>query len=160
MIFPRCTIWLSMFILATGWISVTLARSFRSERSSPEKHLTYVEAATDEPSCGGTWLGVYLDGDRIQKLDYSVETSQKFIVDVYSFRNGQPTVVEEKIYRLLDTEGNHTTHPTFESKHRYVLVGRNTTKIAQLLDHADYLVKYFHEHVAEFEPRSSDDKPQ
>ena len=144
------TIWLSIFILLMGWMPVVSGQNTPSEPTSPGKHATYVEATTDEPSCGGTWLGVYLDGDRIQKLEYTVETSQKLIVDAYSFRHGQPAVVVEEIYRLLDKEGNHVTQPTLESKHRYVLTYGKTPKAAQLLNHADYLTRYFHEHSGEF----------
>jgi hypothetical protein len=143
-------LWMVLLSIVLVSYADATAHDLEAEFVAHQKTYRYVEAATDEPSCGGTWLRVYLDGSRIQKLDYSIETSQKRIMDAYYFVDAKPVLVVETTCRILDNDGHHLKHPELESKRRYNLNDRSILKNRRLADHLNYLMQYYRGNADEF----------
>jgi hypothetical protein len=110
---------------------------------------------TDEPSCGGTGVEFYFDGDQLRKIAYSIETSQRTIDRAYYFRDGKPILVVEISNFLLDDHGNHLPSPRFEYTRSYRLDKLGEVPPDKKNDfeiHAAYLIRYFSQHKSEFTP--------
>jgi hypothetical protein len=100
-------------------------------------------------------MAVYLRGDQIQCLDWTVEMSTKFIREQYYFRRSVPVLVVETIHGKLDAEANQLKSPKLLSVTRYHLddVGQSNRR-KEFLEHAEFLVRDFHDHRSDFTPCS------
>jgi hypothetical protein len=129
--------------------------SIEREFAGRQKSLTCIEGPTDEPSCSGAGLGVYLHGDQIQQLDWTLEMSTKFVRQQFYFRDSQPVLVVETIHAKLDDQANPLKNPKLLSVTRYSLGGAKREKRGkELLEHAEFLIHYFREHRSDFTPCS------
>jgi hypothetical protein len=147
-------------LLLVGWLVVPhgisateslIERRFADERKS----LTCFEGPTNEPSCSGTGMAVYLRGDEIQCLDWTVEMSTKFIREQYYFRGSVPVLVIETIHAKLDAEANQLKKPKLLSVMRYRLDDAGHTKRRKgFLEHAEFLIREFHDHRSRLTPCS------
>jgi hypothetical protein len=127
--------------------------SIEREFVAQQKSLTCVEAPTDEPSCSGAAVDVYLRGDRIQHLDWTLEMSTKFVRQQFYFHGSQPVLVVETIHAKLDDQANPLKTPKLLSVTRYALGGAKPGKRGkELLEHAEFLIHYFREHRSDFRP--------
>jgi hypothetical protein len=127
----------------------TLERQFAQEREG----LACVEASTNEPSCSGTGMAVYLRGDQVQALDWTVEMSTKYIREQYYFRGSVPALVVETIQAKLDSEANRLEKPKLLSITRYRLEDAGQSKRRkEFLKHVEVLLRDFHERRVDFTP--------
>src|SRR5258708_7415880 len=94
-----------------------IERQFAGQRRS----LTCVEGATSELSCSGTGMTVYLRGDQVHGLEWTVEMSTKYVREQYYFRGSIPVLVVETIHAKLDSEANRLENPKLLSITRYRL---------------------------------------
>jgi hypothetical protein len=141
-------------LLMTG--GFTEATQSRLERDYEQQYseMRVLLGETDEPSCGGTWLKVWLLGKEVRKMDWACETSQRFIDREFYFSRGKPQLVIETTYRKLDNSGNRLREPRLECSRRYWLDDRSAGPAGvqvrrKLREHADSLVNYFSAHRAE-----------
>jgi hypothetical protein len=129
--------------------------SIEREFAARQKSLMCVEGPTDEPSCSGAAVGVYLRGDQIQQLDWTLEMSIKFVRQQFYFRDSQPVLVVETIHAKLDDQANPLKNPKLLSVTRYSLGAAKPEKRGkELLEHAEFLIHYFREHRSAFSPCS------
>jgi len=113
------------------------------------------EGATDEESCGGTWLKVYLAGDEIRKMEWDVETSTRLIRREFYFSRGRPQLVIETSYWKLDSSAERLKTPRHEYTRRYWLDDRTAGAKGiqvrlELQEHAASLVKEFRANRAKY----------
>jgi hypothetical protein len=126
--------------------SVQSAR-FPRERST----LARYDGPTSEPSCGGAALSVYLRGEQVRHLDWTIETSTRLIRRQYYFDGTSPRLVVETIHARLDAHGDPLANPRLLSTARYPLDGAPSTKPQkEFLDHARFLVDDFKKHRKDF----------
>lgn len=127
--------------------------SIEREFVSQQKSLTCVEGPTDEPSCSGAAVRLYLRGDQIQHLDWTLEMSTKFVRQRFYFRDSQPVLVVETIHAKLDDQANPLKTPKLLSVTRYSSGGVKRGKRGkELLEHAEFLIHYFRERRSDFSP--------
>ena len=129
--------------------------SIEREFAAHQKSLTCFEGPTDEPSCSGAAVNVYLRGDQIQHLDWTLEMSTKFVRQQFYFRDSRPVLVVETIHAKLDDQANPLKNPKLLSVTRSSLSGAKPDKRGrELLEHAAFLIHYFREHRSDFSPCS------
>jgi hypothetical protein len=129
------------------------AESLAQHEFAAQKSLTCVEGPTDEPACSGAAVGVYLRGDQIQHLDWTLEMSTKFVRQQFYFRDSQPVLVVETTHAKLDDQANPLKKPKLLSVTRYSLGAAKPGKRGkELLEHARFLIHYFREHRSGFRP--------
>jgi hypothetical protein len=134
-------------IRSTAASQSILERQFAAEAAK----LTLFDGATDEPSCSGATVAVYLRGDQIQHLDWTLEISTKFVRQQFYFRDSKPVLVVETIHAKLDAQANLLKNPKLLSVVRYPLDGARPGKRGkELLEHAEFLIHYFREHRSDF----------
>ncbi len=114
--------------------------------------LSYYEGATLEQSCGGTGLIVTLRGEQVLHLDWTIETSRKFIRREYDFEGGTARRVVETEFAKHEDQGEYSpANPRLVFKRRIDLTGAHPGKHAQeLIEHAQYLVQEFQQRRSEF----------
>lgn len=96
-------------------------------------------------------MGVYLDGDRICHLDWSIETSRQFIRREYFFENAIPKLAVETIHAKLDADAERLAEPRLLSVERYrVDVECLTKRQKELMDHIRFLIKDFQKNRKKF----------
>jgi hypothetical protein len=140
-------------ILVATHRTAAAAAAIEREFAAQRKSLTCVEGPTDEPSCSGAAMGVYLHGDQIQQLDWTVETSTKFVRQQFYFRDSHPVLVVETIHAKLDDQANRLKTPKLLSVTRYSLTAARLAKRGkEFLEHAQFLIQYFREHRSGFRP--------
>jgi hypothetical protein len=145
-------------VLLVGMLAVApgaLAAESSVEREflAQQKTMTCVEGPTDEPSCSGAAMDVYLRGDQIQQLDWTLEMSNKFVRQQFYFRGAQSVLVVETIHAKLDDQANRLKSPKLLSTTRYSLSSAKPEKRRkELLEHAEFLIRYFREHRSDFRP--------
>ena len=103
-------------------------------------------------------MTVFLDGNRIQKISYSIETSRRTIDRDYYFHDEQPVLVVETSHYLLDDQANHLAVPRFEYRRSYRLDKPGEVpadKESAYENHVTNLLRYFARHRKEFNPVSS-----
>jgi hypothetical protein len=123
----------------------------RFDRERPT--LSRFEGATSEPSCSGTNLAVYLRGDVVWHLDWTMETSTQLIRRQYYFDGGSPRLVIETIKATLDSNAERLEKPRLVSTNRYRLDSpQSNARQTELLHHAKFLVEDFKKHRSEFNP--------
>jgi hypothetical protein len=121
--------------------------------SDQRKTFTCVEGPTKEPSCSGTGLVVYLRGDQVEHLDWTVEMSTKFVRQQFYFSGSRPVLMVETIHAKLDGQANLLKEPKLLSIMRYRLDDAESGKRKpDFLEHAEFLIHYFHEHRSDFTP--------
>ena len=152
MCFPRLLVsTLSTSLFVSSVLSDTSAseRTFARERTT----LTCMNGSTDEPSCGGTDLDVYLRGHEVRKLDWWVEMSNKWLREEYFFSGSQPMLVIETIGKKYDSQGEPLSKPELISRKRYRLdQAGNNARAKKFLEHAAFLLGNFQKHRSEFSP--------
>ena len=127
--------------------------SIEREFVAQQKSTTCFEGPTDEPSCSGAAVGVYLRGDQIQHLDWKLEMSTKFVRQQFYLRDSQPVLVVETIHAKLDDQANPLKNPKLLSVTRYSLDGAKPGKRGkELLEHGEFLIHYFRERRSDFRP--------
>jgi len=152
MCFPRLLVTtLSASLFVSSVLSDTSAseRTFARERTT----LTCMNGSTDEPSCGGTDMDVYLRGHEVRKLDWWVEMSSKWLREEYFFSGSQPMLVIETIEKKYDSHGEPLSKPELVSRKRYRLdQTANNARAKKFLQHAAFLLDDFQKHRSEFTP--------
>lgn len=127
--------------------------NIEQEFARERKGFSCFEGSTDEPSCSGAGMRVYLRGARAVALDWTVEMSTKYVRQQYYFRDSLPVLVVETIHAKLDAEANVLSKPRLLSVTRYRLdYGNATMRSKEFLEHVEFLLRDFHEHRAEFTP--------
>jgi hypothetical protein len=152
MCFPRvliATLSTSLFVSSLRSDTSASEPAFARERST----LTCMNGPTDEPSCGGTDMDVYLRGEEVRKLDWWVEMSNKWVREEYFFSGSQPVLVIETIEKKYDSHGELLSKPELVSRQRYRLdqVADNA-RAKKFLEHAQFLLHDFQKHRSEFSP--------
>jgi hypothetical protein len=108
---------------------------------------------TDEPSCGGTDMDVYLRGEEVCKLDWWVEMSNKWVREEYFFSGSQPVLVIETIEKKYDSHGEPLSKPELVSRKPCRLDHAvDNTRAKTFLEHAEFLLHDFQQHRSEFTP--------
>jgi hypothetical protein len=151
-VFPRiliATFAASLLASALGADTTAIEREFARER----KALACVNGSTDEPSCGGTDMDVYLRGDEVRKLDWWVEKSNQWVREEYFFRGTRPVLVIETIERKYDSHAELLPKPQLVSRTRYRLdQPADSARIKEFLDHAEFLSRDFQKNRSSFSP--------
>lgn len=110
-----------------------------------------MEGPTSEQSCSGTGMGVYLRGDQIRHLDWTIETSRKFIRRQYYFDGPSPRLVVETIHAKLDEQAERLVNPRLLSIEHYRLDATQPTAYQkELLEHARFLIGDFQKNKKDF----------
>jgi hypothetical protein len=126
-----------------------IEREFAGERGA----LTCVNGSTNEPSCGGTDMDVYLRGDEVRKLDWWVEMSNKWVREEYFFAASRPVLVIETVERKYDSHGEPLPKPELVSRKGYHLdQAADSARVKEFLEHAEFLLRDFREHRSNFGP--------
>ena len=150
--FPRILIaTLAATVLAPALRADTTAieRGFARER----KRLECLNGSTNEPSCGGTDMDVYLRGDEVRKLDWRVEMSNKWVREEYLFRGAQPLLVIETVEDKYDSHGEPLSKPQLVSRTQYHLDdARGDAHRKEFRDHAEFLLRDFQKNRSSFSP--------
>lgn len=129
--------------------TTTVEREFARERNA----LTCLNGSTDEPSCGGTDMDVYLSGDAIRKLDWWVEKSNQWVREEYFFRDSQPVILIETVEKKYDSHGEPLQKPQLVSHTRYRLDTASTgARTKEFLEHAKFLLQDFQKSRSTFTP--------
>ena len=98
-------------------------------------------------------MTVYLRGDQVHGLEWTVEMSTKYIQEQYYFRGSIPVLVVETIHAKLDSDANRLEKPKLLSITRYRLdEPRQSKRQKEFLKHVEFLLRDFHEHHADFTP--------
>jgi hypothetical protein len=149
-VFPRVVIvTLAAIVLVSALRADTSAieREFARERGA----LMCVNGSTNEPSCGGTDMDVYLRGDEVRKLDWWVEMSNKWVREEYFFRGSQPLLVIETVEKKYDSHGELLPKPQLVSRTRYRLdPAASGKRVKEFREHAEFLLRDFREHRSTF----------
>lgn len=114
------------------------------------KGWSHFEGSTDEPSCGGNSLSVYLAGEHIEKIEYFVETSREGILREYYLKDSQPVLVVETVHSLVDKNGDRRRRAKEVSRKRFLLTSPVSEKGEEFVRQGNYLAGYFRAHVKEF----------
>ena len=149
--FPRIAIaTLVVNILASPLFADTaVEREFARERNA----LTCVNGSTNEPSCGGTDMDVYLRGDTVRKLNWSVEKSTQWLREEYFFRDARPVLVIETIERKYDSHAEPLPEPELVSRTRYRLdQAASSSRVKEFREHVDFLLRDFQKRRSGFTP--------
>lgn len=117
--------------------------------------LACYEGSTDEESCGGTWLKVYMSPSEVRKLEWETLMSQRLIRREFYLKAGRPQLVVETSYWLLDDEAQRLATPRHEYTRRYWLAdldqqSEGSDLRGELNQHASDLLKHFVSHRVEF----------
>jgi hypothetical protein len=150
-VFPRIAI---ATLVVNVFVSPLLAgtaveREFARERNA----LTCVNGSTNEPSCGGTDMGVYLRGDTVRKLDWWVEKSTQWVREEYFFSGARPVLVIETIERKYDSHAEQLPEPQLVSRTRYRLDRAATSsRVKEFREHVEFLLRDFRKRRSEFTP--------
>ncbi len=127
-----------------GCLFLSFAGLSAHTRSVGSSALICLEGFTSEHSCGGTFLRVWLRGEEIHRLDWTIETSRQFIRREYRLEAGRPRSVVETIHQKLDAEGGHLASPRLLSRRRYALaISDPGVHARELQEHAAFLVGDF-----------------
>ena len=130
-----------------GTSDSSLQSGFTRERAT----LSCFEGPTSEPSCSGTGLAVYLSGDTVRHLDWTIETSTRFIRRQYYFDGTSPRLVVETIHAKLDSHAEQLAKPRLLSTEQYRLdAPQPNAHQKELLDHAKFLMDDFKKHRKDF----------
>jgi hypothetical protein len=123
-----------------------IEREFARERAS----LTCVNSSTNEASCGGTDMDVYLRGELIRKLDWWVEKSNQWVREEYYFRGSRPMLVIETVEAKYDEHGEPLKELRLVSRTRFRLdeAGEDVRR-KEFLEHAEFLLRDFRERRSE-----------
>ena len=113
--------------------------------------LTCFEGPTSEASCSGTALAVFLRGEQVRHLDWSIEMSSRFIRREYYFDSASPRLVIETAHAKFDAQGELLAKPRLLSTEQYQLDGiQPNAHQKELLDHAVFLMDDFKKNRKEF----------
>jgi hypothetical protein len=137
-----------------------LVLTLRADTSAIERELELerktfecVNGATDEPSCGGTDMDVYLRGDEVCHLDWWVEMSNKWVHEEYFFHGSQPVLVIETVEKKDDSHGELLPKSQLVSRTPHRLdEAEGSSRRKKFLEHAEFLLRNFREHRSEFTP--------
>ena len=150
--FPRVLIALiaaRLLVSAMQADTSAIEREFARER----KTLTCVNGSTDEPSCGGTDMDVYLRGDEVRKLNWWVEKGNQWVREEYYFRGTRPVLVIETIEKKYDSHAEPLPKPQLVSRTRYRLDQPiDSERIKEFFDHAEFLLRDFQKNRSSFCP--------
>jgi len=147
----RGRVLLAIFMAALSACSGAGDSSLRSRFVRERAALACLEGPTSEPSCGGATLTVFLNGDRVCRLDWAIETSHKLIRRQYYFDANSPRLVVETIHAKLDAHGELLTNPLLLSTLEYRLdMSPPNARQAELLKHARFLMEDFKKHRTAF----------
>ena len=151
--FSRCFITTVAVSLLVSMVLRADTSSMESEFARERKSLACVNGSTDEPSCGGTDMDVYLRGDDVCHLDWWVEMSNKWVHEEYFFRGVRPSLVIETVEKKYDTNGEPLERPKLVSRTRYRLdKAAGCARCKAFLDHAEFLLHDFRARRSAFTP--------
>jgi hypothetical protein len=142
---------LALAFALTGCAERSLEAKFAAQRA----HYRRLAGVTDEPSCGGTGVTIFLAGNDVRKVAYSVETSQRLIQRDYYLRDRQPVLVVETSHFLLDQQAERLREPRLEAVNRYSFgepAAIPAHKRKEFQAHVRYLLTYFRDHPDDFKP--------
>jgi len=96
-------------------------------------------------------MGVYLRGEQVCHLDWTIETSRKFIRRQYYFDGNSPLLVVETIHAKFDAQAEPLSKPRLLSTKHYRLDATLPTMYQkELLDHAKFLMEDFQKNRKDF----------
>lgn len=146
-----------MTVVGLAAVGVVCAGQCRLEIdfSRQQAKLASYEGATDEESCGGTWLKVYQAGGETRKMEWDVETSTRLIRREFYLSRGKPQLVIETSHLKWDSSGERLKTPRHEYTRRYWrddrTAGAKGIQVRrELRGHAASLVKEFRTNRAKF----------
>jgi hypothetical protein len=125
--------------------------SLRSRFTRERATLSCFEGPTSEPSCSGTGLAVFLSGEQVRHLDWTIEMSTRFIRRQYYFDGTSPRLVVETIHAKFAAQAELLAKPRLLSTEHYRLdAPQPNAHQKELLDHAKFLMDDFKKHRKEF----------
>jgi hypothetical protein len=146
-VFPRLVI--ATLLVSPLRADTAVERDFARGRNA----LMCVNGSTDEASCGGTDMDVYLRGDEVCKIDWWVEMSNKWVREEYFFRGARPVLVIETIERKYDSHAEPLPEPQLVSRTRYRLdQAASSPRVKEFLDHVEFLLRNFQKNRSSFSP--------
>lgn len=146
----------SVLLLTAIGITAGGQSRLETDHDRQSSHMRVLEGPTDEPSCGGgAWLKVWSLGKEVRKMEWSTESSQRFISREFYFSRGKVQLVIETTHGKLDDSGNELREPRLEHKRRYWLHDRSAGPAGVLIrrelrQHASSLIQYYSAHKREF----------
>jgi hypothetical protein len=121
-------------------------------------HLVSLAGSTSEEACSGTGLIVYLQGEHVRHLDWSIEMSTQFIRRQYFFSGSLAGLVIETVHAKLGSEDEPLPAPRLVSVTRYPLDGNSDmAREKEFREHAEFLMHDFRQHRTEFMPVTPND---
>jgi hypothetical protein len=125
--------------------------SLQSRFTRERAKLSCFEGPTSEQSCSGTGLAVFLHGEQVRHLDWTIEMSTQFIRRQFYFDGVSPRLVVETIHAKRDSTGEHLAKPRLLSTARYRLdTPKPNAQEKEFLEHAKFLMDDFKKHRKEF----------
>jgi hypothetical protein len=148
----RLLLALVFFLLLTSG-SHAAESPLESEFKRERERLVALVGPTSEQSCDGTELVVYLEGEQVRHLDWSMATSSQLIRRQYFFRGSLPIMVIETIHGKRGPDAELLTVPRFISISQYPMNSASPSPPEkEFREHAELLLRDFHEHRDEFKP--------
>ncbi len=96
-------------------------------------------------------MAVYLSGDSIRHLDWTMETSTRLMRRQYYFDGAAPCLVVETIHEKFDARAEPLTEPRLVSTRSCRLDASSPPACRrEFLDHAEFLMNEFRSHRKEF----------
>jgi hypothetical protein len=96
-------------------------------------------------------LTVYLSDEQVRHLDWTLETSTRFIRRQYYFDGTTPRLVIETTHAKLDLHAEPLAKPRLLSTERLRLdASQLSARQKELLDHAKFLMDDFKKHRKDF----------
>jgi len=111
--------------------------------------LMCVNGSSNEPSCGGTDMDVWLRAEEIHKLDWWLEKSNQWVREEYYFRGSRPII--ETVVAKYDGYGELLKKPQLISRTKYRLDDAGGgERQKEFLEHAEFLIRDFRERRSTF----------
>jgi hypothetical protein len=96
-------------------------------------------------------LSVYLSGQQVRHLDWTIETSTQFIRRQYYFDGAIPRLVVETIHAKFGSQAEPLSKPRLLSTEPYRLdAPQPNTRQKELRDHAKFLIDDFNKRRKDF----------
>ena len=124
-----------------------------SEFARERERLAALVGPTSEQSCDGTELIVYLEGQQVRHLYWSIAMSTQLVRRQYFFSGSSPALIIEKIQAKLGPDAEPLVTPQFMSVRHYPIGSASDRgREKEFRDHAAFLLRDFGEHRSGFTP--------
>ena len=145
---------LTRILILSALLAATGARAespLESEFTRQRAQFVSLIGSTSEESCSGTGLVVYLEGEHVRHLDWTIEMSTQFIRRQYFFSGSVPELVIETVHAKLGPEAEPLPAPRLISVTRYPLDGSSeAAREKEFRAQAEFVLSDFRQHRTEF----------